>query len=150
MTQTEPFTLFCKTNYKRIGSEITKPRVFKDDDCTFGARVRKTTTTKQQQQKTAGARSCCIPELLELKGLTKTGDEHNLNTNPSKRKFTDLKKKKKFSKRAIRACGTKSSCESVCVCVLGGGGGGAGRALTISNLALLSAVFRVTAPQGWQ
>ena len=34
---------------------------FKDSDCTFGAKVRKT----------AGARSCCIPELLALKGLKK-------------------------------------------------------------------------------
>ena len=44
---------------KRIGREIRKLLVFKDGDCTFGARDRKT----------AGARSCCIPELLALKGL---------------------------------------------------------------------------------
>ena len=43
----------------KIGSEIRKLRAFKDSDCTFGARV----------GKIAGARSCCIPELLALKGL---------------------------------------------------------------------------------
>ena len=44
----------------KTGLEIRKLRAFKDSDCTFGARVRKT----------AGARICCIPELLALKGLT--------------------------------------------------------------------------------
>ena len=46
----------------KIGLEIRKLRAFKikDSDCTFGARVRKI----------AGARICCIPELLALKGLT--------------------------------------------------------------------------------
>jgi len=45
---------------KRTGSEIKKLRAFKDSDCTFGARVRKTD----------GARSYCIPELLALKWLS--------------------------------------------------------------------------------
>ena len=48
-------TEFCK-NFK---SEIKKLREFEDSDCRFGARVRKT----------AGARSCYIPELLALKGF---------------------------------------------------------------------------------
>ena len=43
----------------KIGLEIRKLRAFKNSDCTFGARVRKI----------AGARICCIPELLALKGL---------------------------------------------------------------------------------
>ena len=45
---------------KEFGSEIRKLRAFEDSDCTVGARIRKT----------AGARSCCIPELLALKGLS--------------------------------------------------------------------------------
>ena len=44
---------------ERMGSEIRTLRAFKDSDCTFGARVRKT----------AEARCCCIPELLALKWL---------------------------------------------------------------------------------
>ena len=46
---------------KELVSEIRKLRAFKNRDYTFGARVRK---------KKAGARSCCIPELLALKRLT--------------------------------------------------------------------------------
>ena len=34
--------LYSAKNGKRIGSEIRKLRVFKDSDCTFGARVSKT------------------------------------------------------------------------------------------------------------
>ena len=45
---------------KELVSEIRKLRAFKNRDYTFGARVRKK----------AGARSCCIPELLALKPLT--------------------------------------------------------------------------------
>ena len=51
--------LYSAKTFKRFGSEMRKLRAFKDSDCTFGARVRQT----------AGARSCCIPELLALKGL---------------------------------------------------------------------------------
>ena len=45
---------------KRTGSQIRKLRAFKDSNYTFGARVRKT----------AGTRSCCIPELLRLRSGT--------------------------------------------------------------------------------
>ena len=51
--------LYSANNCKIIGSEIRTLRAFKDSDSTFGARVRKT----------VGTRSCCIPELLGLKGL---------------------------------------------------------------------------------
>ena len=60
--QLEPFHLILlKKTAKRIDSEIWKLQAFKDGDCTFGTRVRKT----------AGARSCCIPELLALTFLSK-------------------------------------------------------------------------------
>ena len=38
----EPFYFIVPNNCKRSGSEIRKLRVFKDGDCRFGARVRKT------------------------------------------------------------------------------------------------------------
>ena len=55
--------LYSAKDCKSTGSEIRKLRFkdkglkFKDSHCTFGAGVRKT----------AGAGSCCIPELLALK-----------------------------------------------------------------------------------
>ena len=64
----EPFYFILQEHCESIGSEITKLRAFRDSDCTFGARVRKT----------AGTRSCCccIPELLALKGLKISGICH--------------------------------------------------------------------------
>ena len=51
--------LYSAENCKITGLEIRTSRVFKESDCTSGARIRKTVSTK----------SCCIPELLALKGL---------------------------------------------------------------------------------
>ena len=59
LTKTWTILLYSAKICKRIGSEIRKFGAFKDGDCRFGARVRRT----------AGARSCCTPELLALKGL---------------------------------------------------------------------------------
>jgi len=59
LMKTWTILLYSAKICKRIGSEIRKFRAFEDGDCTFRARVRRT----------AGARSCCTPELLALKGL---------------------------------------------------------------------------------
>ena len=50
---------FAKKKCKKIGSAVRKLQACKDSDCMFCARVRKT----------SGARNCCVPELLALKGL---------------------------------------------------------------------------------
>ena len=55
--------LYSATFCKRIGSEVKTLRAFNDSDYAFGARVQKTNSWRR-------ARSCCIPELLALKGLT--------------------------------------------------------------------------------
>ena len=63
----QPFDFILQKKKKKQknwfrNKEVKKKRLwaFKDSDCMFGARVRKT----------AGARSCCIPELLAIKGLS--------------------------------------------------------------------------------
>ena len=57
----ENVNLIFVKHCKIFGSDIRKLWAFRDSDCTLGASVRKT----------AGARSCCIPELLAMKGLKK-------------------------------------------------------------------------------
>ena len=56
----EPFCFFSAKHCKKIASAAgIFFTAFKDRDCMFCARVRKT----------SGARNCCVPELLALKGL---------------------------------------------------------------------------------
>lgn len=58
----EPFHFILhkkKEKKKKIVSAVRKLQPFKDSDCMFCARVRKT----------SGARNCCVPEVLALKGL---------------------------------------------------------------------------------
>ena len=55
----EPFYFILQKKSKKIGSAVRKLQAFKDSDCMFCARVRKT----------SGTRNCCVPELLALKGL---------------------------------------------------------------------------------
>ena len=56
----EPFYFILQKKCKKIGSAVRKLQAFKDSDCMFCARVRKT----------SGTRNCCVPELLALKGLS--------------------------------------------------------------------------------
>ena len=69
----EPFYFIVPNNCKRSGSEIRKLWVFKDSDCTSGAKIVTVHLVPESEKQLAPWRSCYIPELLNNDNNNKNG-----------------------------------------------------------------------------